>query len=73
MEFGFEFKTIDIGKPLKSLFLESDMILFKLEDNHLWLLLWGTGYKEARVEAGKQKGEDDTDKFFSSETILRNN
>lgn len=38
MEFGFEFKTIDIGKPLKSLFLESDMILFKLEDNHLWLL-----------------------------------
>lgn len=38
MEFGFEFKTINIGKPLKSLFLESDMILFKLEDNHLWLL-----------------------------------
>ena len=38
MEFGFEFKTIDTGKPLKSLFLESDMILFKLEDNHLWLL-----------------------------------
>lgn len=38
MEFGFEFKTIDIGKPLKSLLLESDMIWFKLEDNHLWFL-----------------------------------
>lgn len=25
MEFGFEFKTIDKGKPLKSLFLESDI------------------------------------------------
>jgi len=35
---------------------------------------WGTGCREVRVEAGKQKGEDnDTDKFFSRETMLRNN
>lgn len=35
---------------------------------------WGTDCREARVEGGKQKGEDnDIDKFFSSETMLRNN
>lgn len=55
MEFGFEFKTIDTGKPLKSLFLESDMILFKLEDNHLWLLREEQATKKREWRQGNRR------------------